>query len=50
MQHLQDIFGTAHLVEPVMYECGSAGSRESSHAGLRTGALSDGMKDVGIRI
>lgn len=47
MQHLQDIFGTTHLVEPVMYQCGSAGKRTVSHAGLRAAALSDGMKGVG---
>lgn len=48
MQHLQDIFGTAHLVEPVMHERGAVGKRVVSHAGLRAGVPPDGMKEVGI--
>ena len=47
MQHLQDIFGTSHLVEPVMYQRGSAGKRVVSHAKLDVGAAS-GMEGTGF--
>lgn len=50
MQHLEDVFGTARLVEPVMYQRGSAGKRMVSHTGLRASVPSDGVKGVGIRI
>ena len=48
VQHLEDIFGTAHLIEPIVYQCGSVGRGVVSHAGLDSGIPPNGMKKVGF--
>lgn len=50
MQHLQDIFGTAHLVEPVMYQRGSAGEKVISHNRLDVSTLTEGVEGMEIGI
>ena len=50
MQHPQDIFGTTHLVEPVMYQRDSVGEKVISHDRLDVSTLTEGMEGVGIGI
>ena len=47
MQHLEDVFRATHLIEPIVYQCGSAGEKVISHVGLDVGAAG-GMEGTGF--
>ena len=44
MQYIENVFRATYLIEPIVYQCGSAGKRVVSHTGLRAGEPSDGKE------